>query len=296
MHNKTQSLKLLNKNLMDIKNLIFHYSKQLKSASPVLDTELIMAKTLNKPKEYLYEYPEKKLNFKQLALFEKLFQSRQKGLPIAYILGHKEFYGLNFLVNPNVLIPRPETEILVEQVLKYYKNKKKLLLVDIGTGSGAIIISLATKLKNKAEYLATDLSTKAINLAKKNARLSRVNIKFLKGNLLQPLTKQKNLALALGNFILISNLPYLTQSEINKPNLKFEPKQALYGGPDGLRYFRQFFAEIKKYHLNPQAIFLEIGYNQAQKVGNLARLVWPSCKINITKDLCGHDRVVTIQK
>jgi release factor glutamine methyltransferase len=343
---------------MTISQTIIHYSKQLKSSSPILDVELLLAITLNKSKEYLYTYPEKKLTTKQLNNFTTLFKRRTKGEPIAYILGHKEFYGLDFKVNKNVLIPRPETEQLVEDVIKFYisaiRNPQSAIsIIEIGVGSGALIISLAKSIchpelspswsrpgrrMNKClvpQFIGTDISPKALTIAKQNAKahnvfchgelvsarlgrsqaeagLSRTIdkkpcIKFLHGNLLKPLTKlhqpeadrpladTSNFGLRTSDFILVANLPYLETKEMNK-QLSYEPKLALTGGPDGLKYFREFFHQLQQYKFQPQAIFLEIGHNQGAKITKLAKQALPGYKAKVEKDMCGFDRILIIAK
>jgi len=302
---------------MTITQTISKYSKHLKSSSPLLDVELLLSHTLNKPKEYLYTYPEKKLTTKQLNNFTTLLRLRSKGEPMAYILGHKEFYGLDFKVNKNVLIPRPETEQLVEEALQYAKKKKILSVVEIGIGSGAVVISLAKNICHPAcppelqrrrelsrrvnkcaepEFIATDISAKALAIARQNAKLHKVKIHFFQGNLLQPLTKISDFQFLISNFILIANLPYLDTKQLNNQQLNYEPKSALNGGPDGLKYFREFFHQIAQYKLQPQAIFLEIGHNQGAKIKKLAQLALPKYKITVKKDLCGFDRIATLIK
>ncbi|MCX6744010.1 MAG: peptide chain release factor N(5)-glutamine methyltransferase [Candidatus Parcubacteria bacterium] len=286
---------------MTISQLITYYSKLLKSSSPVLDVELLLSQALNQSKEYLYTYPEKKLTASQLSKFKKLFARRLKGEPIAYIQGHKEFYGLNFKVTKNVLIPRPETEQLVEEALRFSKEHKILSLVEIGVGSGAVIISLAKNLP-KAEFIGTDISDKAIAVAKKNAKFHKVKIHFFQGNLLKPLTEIINFQFLISNYIIAANLPYLDRKEKNllpssdTKGIKFEPKLAWDGGPDGLKYFREFFNQLHKYKLQPAAIFLEIGHNQAAKIIKLAKMSLPKYKTSVKNDLCGFDRLVIIYK
>jgi release factor glutamine methyltransferase len=283
---------------MTINQTISQYSKLLKTSSPVLDIELLLSRIFNKPKEFLYTYPEKKLSAIQLSKFKKLFNRRLKGEPIAYILGHKEFYGLDFKVNKNVLIPRPETEQLAEEALQFAKPHKILSVVEIGVGSGALIISLAKNLP-KAEFIGTDISAKALLIAKQNARLHKVKIKFIQGNLLLPITKYP---LLITQSIIVANLPYLDRQEKNllpssdTKGLKFEPKIAWDGGPDGLKYFREFFNQLHKYKLQPAGIFLEIGHNQGNKISKLAKLSLPKYKVNIKKDLCGFDRLAVITR
>jgi len=277
---------------MTIKQIIITYSKKLKSSSPILDIELLLTKTLNKSKEYLFTYPEKKLSPSQFIKFKLLYNRRSKGEPIAYILGNQEFFNLNFKVNKNVLIPRPESEILVEEVVKFTKNKKHTI-ADIGVGSGAIIIALAKNLKG--QFYATDISSKAITVAKKNAKANKVKIKFYKGNLLDPIKNKKI-------DIITANLPYLDKAEKSllphrdTRGLKFEPKIALDGGDDGLKYYRDFFDQIKKFNLKPRAIFLEIGHTQASQIKKLAWQVLPQYKFKAKKDLCGFDRVIILLK
>jgi release factor glutamine methyltransferase len=299
---------------MNIKTIINNYSIKLKdkSTSPILDIELLLCQILNKSKEYIFTYPEKKLTNRQLSEFKKLFNRRADGEPIAYITGYKDFYNLRFKVNKNVLIPRPESEILVENVIQFTKRHKPLAICDIGTGSGAIIITLAKNLKGK--FYGTDISAKALTIAEQNAKthdvfchteLSRsINknscIKLLKGNLLEPLCSKPKAQSS--KLIITANLPYLDNKEKNLlPNrdtqgLKFEPKIALYGGDDGLKYYREFFEQINQYKLKPQAIFLEIGHSQAKQIKKLARQVLPKYKFKVKKDLCGFDRLIIITK
>ncbi len=290
---------------MTNKQILKEYLSKLKykSLSPFLDIEILLSQALNKPKEYLYEYPEKKLSAKQLSIFKKLFSRRLRGEPIAYILGYKEFYDLKFKVNKNVLIPRPETEILVDEVITSVKAPSSKLqvpsVVDIGTGSGAIIISLAKNLKGN--FYATDISAKALAIARQNARLNKVTVKFFKGNLLEPISSKLLGSAEAGQApsskpIIVANLPYLTSKELQNSTLKYEPKIALNGGQNGLEYFYELFDQIKKFEIKPLAIFLEIGWNQAGKIKQMAKKVLPNYKIKVIKDLSGFDRVIKILK
>ena len=237
---------------MNIQQALVSGTEKLKSAkiiSASLDAEILLSWTLNKPKSYLFTYPEKKLTQAQLAKFEKYISRRSKNEHVAYLTSHKEFYGLDFLVNKNVLIPRPETELLVEEVLK---NKKIKRLADIGTGSGCIAIALA---KNNPELkiYAADISAKALIIARKNAKKYKLkNIIFKKGNLLEPI---KNIKLD----AVVANLPYLSKKiyKKNYHNLKFEPKNAMLAGKDGLDYYRKLFEQIKKLKYKPKYIFYE---------------------------------------
>ena len=142
------------------------------------------------------------------------------------------------------------------------------------------------------QFYATDISDSALKIAKQNAKENKTKIKFLKGNLLEPLDQPPTTNHQ--PLILTANLPYLTTKELQNPQLKYEPKLALDGGSYGLKYFREFFNQIKQYNLKPKAIFLEIGHNQAAQIKKLAKNVLPAYKIKIKKDLCGFDRVIII--
>ena len=285
---------------MTIKQIFSEYFPKLKhkSLSPFLDIEILLSAVLNKPKEYLYEYPEKKLSVSQLKQFQKLFLRRLRGEPIAYILGFKEFYGLTFKVNKNVLIPRPETEILVEEVINYIKAQSSKLkaqsqIVDIGTGSGCIIISLAKNIDN-AKFFATEISAKALSIAKNNAKLNKVKIKFHKGHLLVAISPEPRAQSP--ELVVVANLPYLTTNETKNLAVKYEPKLALDGAQNGLKYFYELFDQIKKFAIYPKAIFLEIGWNQAVKIKQMVKKVLPDHKFEVKKDLSGFDRILIISK
>jgi len=274
---------------MTIKNIIKEYTPRLlgKSFSPVLDVELLLTKALKQNKEHLYKNPKKKLTSNQLNNFKKLFSRRLKGEPIAYLLGYQEFFKLKIQVDKNALIPRPETELLVEEVINYCKANKIKSIADIGTGSGAIIIALAKNLK--ADFYGTEISNKALEIAEENAKIHKANIKFYKGNLLEPI-KDKNPE------IIVANLPYLTNKELKNPTISYELQLALAGGKDGLNIFIDFFQQLKKYELEPKAIFLEIGFKQAQNLKNISKKYLPKYKTKVIKDLCGLDRIFIIYK
>lgn len=212
--------------------------------SSALDTDVLLSFVLKKPKEFLYTYPEKKLTASQIKKYNFLIKKRIKKMPIAYLIGHKEFFGLNFYVDKNVLIPRPLTESLVEAVIKEIKNKKAII-ADIGTGSGCIAIALKKHLPQATIY-AVDISVAALKVAKKNARKHHAKIIFKKGNLLDPIKKIKI------DYI-VANLPYLKVGQI-KDELIYEPKTALLGGD---KYIKKLLRQIKNLSHSPKKIFLE---------------------------------------
>ncbi|OGF27519.1 hypothetical protein A2303_01495 [Candidatus Falkowbacteria bacterium RIFOXYB2_FULL_47_14] len=239
-----------------------------------------------------------------------LIKKRLSGLPVAYLIGHKSFYGLDFIVNKNTLVPRPETEMMVDLTTRYSQlitRNEQMLMVDVGTGSGCIIISLAKQILSRfptPDFIATDISPEALAVARKNAKQHGVNkqIKFLRGNLLLPVLSDKNFQSKIKNqkpkIIITANLPYLTPTQIkNSPSIKHEPKIALSAGPDGLKYYRQLFMQIRqmlnvKYQMS---IFCEIDPSQSAKIKQLAKRELPKHKFEIKKDLAGYDRLAVIK-
>ena len=300
--------------------------------NPPLEAEILLAFLLKKPREFLLAHPEIKLSKKQTSNFQFLISKRLAGWPVAYLIGHKEFYGLDFLVNRNVLIPRPETELMVEEAVnllsriayrvspnaKGVKPLKRGLtpyyIIDLGTGSGCLIITLAKLFKDRKSdfgypksdfsFLATDISKKALTVARKNAKLNKVDdkIKFLQGNLLEPITKNPNFQFQISNFFILANLPYLTPSQIkNSPTIQSEPSRALNGGRDGLKYYRELFGQIKKisdmrYAIqDTRYVLCEIDPSQKNKMIKLIKNNLPKATYQIKKDLRGHHRLIIIR-
>ena len=282
---------------MTIQKVLIYAIEKLRTkkiTSAQLDAEVLLSFILNKPREFLYSHPEYKITKNQAVKFKKLISQRIENKPIAYLIKHKEFFGLDFYVDENVLIPRPETEILVEEVLieakKLQATSDKPTILDLGTGSGCLAISLK-KFLPKAKVIASDISNKALEVAKLNAKKHKVKILFIKANLLEPFIK--------GNFkmdILVANLPYLTPLQLKEKSIQSEPKKALLGGQDGLKYFRRLFDQINLLKLKPKAIFLEIDPSQSKKLSSLAQIYFEKAKIEIKKDLVGWDRVMVIRQ
>jgi len=284
------------------------------SISPALDAEILLSFCLKREKEYIFTYPDKKIPPKKISNFKKLIKRRQKYEPIAYIVGYKEFYGLQFKVNKSVLIPRPETEMLVDEVLDsspFVKGRNRVrplakgdfFLIDIGTGSGCIPISIAKIVKNKnIKIYASDISQRALTIAKKNAKLNKVDkkITFIKGNLLKPFTKLISNSTKHGSPIIITaNLPYLPKSVYKNslPNVKsYEPKKALIAGRDGLKYYRKLFKQkLLENKNNNFYILCEIDPSQKKSIKELAAKYFPLAKIKIKKDLAGLARLAIIK-
>lgn len=207
------------------------------------------------------------------------------GLPVQYIVGNVDFYGITLKVNEDVLIPRFETEELVSKVIQYAANFKNPSIVDIGTGSGAIAITLKKKLT--ASVTATDISKKALNVAKENALENNASINFKEGNLLEPLTEKYD--------IVVSNPPYIAYDEeimdVVKNN---EPHLALYAPNNGIYYYEEILKNIKKYLNDKYLIAFEIGESQGKKIQELSKKYLDNEAI-IEKDLSGRDRFAFIK-
>ncbi|MFA6306222.1 MAG: peptide chain release factor N(5)-glutamine methyltransferase [Patescibacteria group bacterium] len=264
---------------------------------PHLEAEILLSAILKKPREFLLAHGEKKLSKKQINNYLKLLARRLKGEPVAYLTGHKEFYGLDFIVNKNVLIPRPETELMVDEALNILKhNQQHATLIDVGTGSGCVIITLAKISKSKANnFIGIDISAKALTIAKKNAYAHGAkNIKFLHGNLLEPITKIRN-----QKFIILANLPYgwkawKNNSSADTIGLKFEPEIALYTGKNGLELYEELFKQIKALQIAGYAL-CEFDPRQTVKMKQLIKRKLPRANCQIKKDLAGLNRLVIIE-
>ncbi len=282
------------------KALVQAASKLQKSKikTAALDAEILLTHVLKKDRIFLYTQGEYILKTSEKNQFLKLIDRRAKYEPVAYLISHRDFYDLTFKVASGVLIPRPETELLVDTALDFIRQKyqptEKITVADIGTGSGAIIIALAKNLeKTKHQFLAIDTSAKAIKIATENAKLNKVKIKFIKGDLLKPI-KSKKIS------VLLANLPYLkTDLKLkvaDEKSIKYEPSTALYGGQDGLEVFRKFFKQIEDFKLAPDFIAIEIDSSQGASVSRLAKKSLPQYSIEVKKDFTGRNRLVVISK
>lgn len=250
-----------------------------------LTAEVLLRHVLNINRVRLYQDPDLDLTSNQETVFFDLVRRHINGEPVAYLTGHKEFYGLDFFVDEQVLIPRPETELLIEQALVVAKARDIKSIADIGTGSGAISVILASYLTTSTIY-ATDSSAEAIAVARLNSRHHNVenNIIFLIGDLSAPLPEPVDL--------IIANLPYIQSSELAEPSIRFEPRIALDGGPDGLDQIRRFIPQAG-YKLNTGgSVLMEIGQGQSQAVISLIRDNYPEAKIKIFTDFNKIERVI----
>lgn len=263
---------------------------KLISNSPVLDAEVLLSNVIKQSREFFYTHPEQKLTSVQQKKFDDLVSKRSKGVPVAYLVNSKEFYGFDFFVNENVLIPRPETELLIDEVKNLYKKGFKI--ADIGTGSGCIAITLSKILD--IEVLATDLSKEALKIAKINAKRLKSKVKFFQGNLLEPIIKQEV-------DIIVANLPYgdktvwKKRSSLDTIGLEFEPEMALYSTQNGCGHFEILFNQIKQNNITTKYILLEMDSNQERKVTDIIRNTLPETTLEIKKDLAGLKRIIIVK-
>ena len=255
--------------------------------SAVLDADLLLAYVLGIRKEDVYAHPEPELNLDELARYKALITRRARGEPVAYVRGTKEFYGLEFAVDRRVLIPRPETELLVDEAVRRLAAQESPLICDLGTGSGAVAIALAVGLP-RARLIATDSSTAALEVARANAARHGVaeRIDFRAGELLGPVGEPLD--------ALVANLPYLTTAEVTTArgtSSEFEPRAALDGGADGLAVIRLAIAQLLARPAPTDMALFECGPAQARGVAATLGAA-PGVQTDIVADLAGRPRVV----
>ncbi len=249
-----------------------------------LDAELLLSYCLQKPRSYLYAWPERELEPGQCAVFFELLAARRDGQPVAYLVGEREFWSLPLRVNQHTLIPRPETETLIEWVLQM-RLPATAELSDWGTGSGAIALALASE-RPGWKLLATDISGAALAVAQGNAqRLGVDNIEFLQADWGAGLTGRKF-------DLVVSNPPYIAEGDphLAQGDVRFEPKTALQSGPDGLHALRRIIAAAPEYLRAGGWLLLEHGFDQAGAVRKLLQSAGFST-LECRRDLAGTDRI-----
>ena len=257
-----------------------------------IESTLLLCHILGISETELYCEPEKTLTPSEIKKLKLLTNRRLHHEPLAYIVGHCQFYGHDFRLSRHTFIPRPETELLVEEAINFARHRpqNQLTAADIGTGSGAIAISLALALP-EARIYATEIAAPALKIARINCRQHRVSrrVTLLQGNLLEPLPEPVK--------VIIANLPYVKNNELEKldPEIaNFEPRVALAGGEDGLDMVRRLLTQLPG-RLRPQGcLLLEIGYTQSKAVNSLLARHLPRADIKLIADLAGNDRVARV--
>jgi release factor glutamine methyltransferase len=254
--------------------------------SAKLDSEILMSQAIRKNKKFIILNLHKAIKKRDLDYFDNLIQERANSKPIAQIIKKKDFWKYEFIVNNNVLIPRPDTEILIEQALKLVKNKNRLQILDIGVGSGCILMSI---LKEKKNFIGTgiDISNESLQISKANGQKLRINnrLRLFKTNIDNFNTGKYDL--------IISNPPYIKKSNLKclEKDIGFEPKQALDGGLDGLSEIRKVINKSSELIKRSGHFIIEIGFDQKNKVKKILRDKGFYIKKTV-KDLSNHDRCI----
>lgn len=263
------------------------------------ETELLFTEILNCQCADLYLNPRLPLSRDQSLFISSALKRRLKGEPIQYILGKTEFMGLEFKVTPDVFIPRPETEILVEKVIDIVKllNCQTVKLLDVGTGSGCIVVSLAKYLPS-VKVVATDISPAALQIAKYNSKLNKLEdrIEFIQDNVFN--ITHYTLHITQPYDLVIANPPYIPTSEIEhlQPEIQYEPRIALDGGGDGLGFYRRIIEQAPQFLSEKGYLILEMGFGQCKSIKQLFKLSGKFEIIEVVKDYNHIDRIIITQK
>ena len=277
---------------MTIKQAIIKGMIMLKSnnvESPKLKARLLLQYVLDKPRQYIIVYDNKEIDKQQQWQYFVNIEKLTKGVPLQHITHRQEFMKMDFFVDENVLIPRPDTEILVEEVIKIAQKYNSPRILDLCTGSGAIAISLKKFVPN-ADITAVDISEKALEIAQRNAKKLETKINFLKSDLFDKLDNKKF-------DIIVSNPPYIRKDEIKKlsEEVQKEPKIALDGGEDGLDFYRIITEQAINYLKTGSFLCFEIGYNQKNDVIKIIEDEQNYKNTYCKKDLYGNDRIIITQ-
>jgi release factor glutamine methyltransferase len=284
---------------LSVATLLTRGTETLSAASidePRREARLLLREILGVPQAWIMSNPEADVDRDQQHRYLDAVRRRAGNEPAAYILGHKEFFGLDLEVEPCVLIPRPETELLVEQALQaceriLAEERRFVVAADLGTGSGAVAIALAAR-QPRVRVVAVDGSTAALDVARRNARRLGVDdrIDFRLGDLLEGVQERFDLVVA--------NLPYVPSYEVDQlmPEVsRFEPRVALDGGPDGMAVIRRALEQTISKGERPAAMLFEIGEGQGGTLSALARALYPGAKVRVARDYAGLERILSIE-
>jgi len=285
--------------ILELLNWSTHCLRDHQVDNPRLNAELLLARSLNLSREELYTHLQDPYVEEEKGRFEGLIRKRLSGEPLQYILGYQEFWSIHFKVDPRVLIPRPETELLVEQSLSVLTAaclKRTPYVLEIGTGSGAVAISLATELKDLF-VVATDVSGEALLLARENARSAGVlqRIEFVNGDLFSPIRRMPDQE---PFDLILSNPPYIHRSRIQnlaKEIKDYEPTMALNGGEDGMEFYRSIVSQGPSYLRRGGWLLLEVGKGQGKRLSAMIEAEGSFSRPERIKDLSGIERVVKVQ-
>lgn len=271
---------------LKVSELISSAAQQIKSTTPKLDAEILLAHVLKKDRSFLYSHSDEKIEKNLVDEFNALLARRIQGEPIAYIVGYQDFWSVRLNVTSKTLIPRPETELIVEKCLGLIGKKENALVADLGTGSGAIAIALA-KERPSWKIIATDVSEDALDVAKENAKLNAVdNIEFYQSDWCDGLPDKKF-------DIIVSNPPYIEENHqcLKEGDVRFEPRIALTSGEDGLNAIKTIVRQAKNYLKEGGALLIEHGFRQQKSIIEILRNEGYKDNCGII-DLSNLDRVV----
>ncbi len=266
----------------------------LTSESARLDAEVLMAYVLKKPAVFLMTHDNEEVGFFDMWKYKRLISKRKKGMPVTYLTGHKEFFFLDFDINRHVLVPRPDTETLVECVINYLHNSKlstpnsQLILLDIGTGSACIPISILKNIED-VRAIATDISENALKVAKKNIKKHKLQsrIQLIKSDLLKDVPLDSFID---KEVILTANMPYIPKDYQVNPELKYEPQISLYGGDDGMDIYKKLVDQIQD--IKPIAIFFELFDDQIA----ILKTRLPDYRLKYVKNMSGVARALVMER
>jgi len=278
---------------MQLKQALSDAVTQLTAAdvgSPRMNAEVLLMFVLGCDRAYLYAHPERELTADESARYDEALAERSRGVPSQYITGHQEFWGLDLIVTPAVLIPRPETEHLVEATLELARAIERPRIIDVGTGSGCVALALASEL-TQAEFEAVDISSEALEIARSNAARLALDgrVRFRQTNLLEGVASESF------DFV-VSNPPYVGESEADKVQRevrKFEPHIAVFGGPEGLDVYRRLIPQGRAVLRPGGYLLMEIGFSQERAIRELLA-DW--AEVRSVPDLQGIPRVVVAKK
>lgn len=259
---------------------------QTVTQSPRLDAEILLSMVLERARSHLRAWPEKRLTPEQQQHFETLLQQRLSGIPVAYLTGRREFWSREFEVNPDVLIPRPDTELLIERALIRIPEAGPCRLLDLGTGSGIIAVTLAAE-RPLADVTATDVSTEALTIARRNAEQQLPGrISFIESDWFEKLPTDACFHL------IVSNPPYIADDDphLGQGDVRFEPRHALIAANRGLRAIETIADQARRHLLKPGHLLVEHGYDQQQPVQRLFKTLGYQA-VTTHRDLSGHPRV-----
>ncbi len=278
-----------------IAELLNKISSRLETHSDTarLDSQVLLSYILDKPRTWILAHPETRLSQEQTHQLEAALARLEQGEPLPYVLGHWEFFGLDFYINPDVLIPRPETELLVEQCLEWLdKQPTRRWIAEVGTGSGCIPVSLAKHLPD-LKILTVDISLPALKVAHQNLIKHQVadQVYLLQGDMLGGVSPAPS-----NRFDLIcANLPYIPEGILKTlPISHWEPRLALSGGEDGMYFISRLFQEVPHLLAPAASLFVEIEASMGNSVRTLSLQHFPQASVTVLQDLAGRDRLVQV--